>query len=152
MTRRFFHRSLIGLLVSLPLLGADKVLVNVDAQGLALQGYDPVAFFSVRAPVKGKPEFMREYHGAKYQFHSAKNRLAFDAEPAKYEPQFGGYCAYGVGRGAAVPIKIEAWQIVNERLLMQKSESIRDSFNEDPQGNLKKADAQWPKLLEKKGK
>jgi len=124
----------------------------VDADGVLIQGYDPVAFFAVRAPVKGRPEFESTYHGAKYRFRSDKSKVAFEADPAKYAPHFGGYCAYGVSRGALAPISIDAWQIVDGRLLMQKSKGIRDDFNEDTSGNLKKADANWPKLVEKKGK
>ncbi|MFN0066028.1 MAG: YHS domain-containing (seleno)protein [Limisphaerales bacterium] len=129
-----------------------KLLQNLDQGGVAIQGHDPVAFFTVGAPVKGKAEFESTYRGAKYRFHSAKNQSAFDADPARYEPQFGGYCAYGVSRGALVPIKIEAWQIVGGRLLLQKNEGIRDDFNEDAPGNLKKADANWPGLVAKKGR
>jgi YHS domain-containing protein len=135
-----------------PVLAGEKVLVNVDAEGLALQGYDAVAFFTVGAPVKGRPEFSASHRGARYQFHSAKNLEMFRADPGKYEPQFGGYCAYGVGRGALVSIRIEAWQIVEGRLLLQKNRDIRDDFNRDPAGNLRKADERWPGLLEKRGK
>jgi YHS domain-containing protein len=152
MKRRLFI-SLLGLIGSaMVTLGAEKTLLNLDKSGVAIQGYDPVAFFTVGAPVKGSPEFTSVYHDATYQFHSAKNKSLFDKEPAKYEPQFGGYCAYGVSRNALAPIDIEAWQIVDGRLLMQKSKGIRDDFNEDTKGNLKKADANWPKLLDKKGK
>ena len=152
MTRRLFCLATLVSLAALPALGGDKALLNLDKDGVAIQGYDPVAFFTAKAPVPGKQEFASERHGAVYRFHSAKNKALFDADPAKYEPQFGGYCAYGVSRGALAPIKIEAWQIVDGRLLMQKSLSIRDSFNEDTKANLEKADANWPKLVEKKGK
>ncbi|MBN9691037.1 MAG: YHS domain-containing protein [Verrucomicrobia bacterium] len=146
--------ALVVFLVGLvgPVSAADKILQNLNQEGVALQGYDPVAFFTVGGPVKGQAQFSSDYRGAKYWFHSAKNKATFDANPAKYEPQFGGYCAYGVGRKALVDIKIDAWQIVDGRLLMQKNQSIRDDFNEDPAGNLKKADGNWPALVEKKGK
>lgn len=156
MTRRLFLLATGLLAASLTAFTAEpaagKTLQNLDRDGVAIQGHDPVAFFTVGAPVKGKAEFESTYRGAKYRFHSAKNKAAFDAEPAKYEPQFGGWCAYGVSRGALVPIKIEAWQIVNGRLLMQKNEGIRDDFNEDAPGNLKKADGNWPGLVAKRGR
>jgi YHS domain-containing protein len=156
MTRRLFLLAAGLLAASLTAPAAEpaagKVLQNLDKDGVAIQGHDPVAFFTVGAPVKGRPEFESTYRGAKYRFHSAKHKAAFDAEPAKFEPQFGGWCAYGVSRGALVPIKIEAWQIVNGRLLMQKNEGIRDDFNEDAPGNLKKADGNWPGLVAKKGR
>ena len=131
---------------------ADKNLVNLDKQGLALQGYDPVGFFIDNKPVRGDPKFQSTYKGARYQFASEANKAAFDANPAKYEPQFGGFCAYGVSKGYTVPIKIEAFQIVNDRLLMQYDFGAQKSFNKDPQANLRKADDNWPKLVEKQGR
>ncbi len=131
---------------------AGKQLLNLDRSGLALQGYDPVAFFTDQRPVKGNSQFQSEYNGAKYYFASTDHKAAFDKDPAKYEPQFGGYCAYGVSHGARAPIKIEAWQIVNGRLLMQYDLGVKDDFNKDQQGTLKKADQNWPGLVEKYGK
>lgn len=131
---------------------AEKNLVNLDKQGLALQGYDAVGFFTEKKPVKGDPKFQSTYRGGIYYFASAENKAAFDANPAKYEPQFGGYCAYGVSRGYTVPIKIEAFQIVNDRLLMQYDLGVQKQFNKDPQANLRKADENWPKLVEKQGR
>lgn len=129
-----------------------KDLPNVDKEGVGLQGYDPVAFYTIKQPVKGRVEFESSHGGARFRFASKKHKELFDEDPEKYAPQFGGWCAYGVSRGVLVPIQIEAWQIVDGRLLMQKSRGVRDDFNEDPSGNLSKADAQWPRLLEKKGK
>jgi len=140
------------LAVALPVFAQTKNLQNLDKNGLAIQGYDPVAFFTKKKPVKGSAEFESKYNGAHYLFASAEDKATFDANPAKYEPQFGGFCAYGVSRGHAVPIKIEAFQIVNGRLLMQYDLDIRDNFNKDTQGNLKKADENWPGLVEKLGK
>ena len=129
-----------------------KRLVNVDENGTGLQGHDPVAYFTENKPVKGDPKFSSVYNGARYWFASAENKAAFDAEPAKYEPQFGGYCAYGMSRGYTAPIKPEAFQIVDGRLLLQYNLDVREKFNEDTRGNLKKADENWPKVVEKEGK
>jgi len=131
---------------------ATKHLVNLDDNGTAIQGYDPVGFFTEHRPVKGDPKFFSLYNGARYYFASAENKKTFDAEPAKYEPQFGGYCAYGTSKGKLVPVDIEAFQVVDGRLLMQYSKSVRDTFNEDTPGNLTKADENWPGLLDKNGK
>lgn len=152
MTRRFLLFSWLGLLSAATALAAEKSLLNLDKEGIALQGYDPVAFFVVKAPLKGKPEFTSEFHGAKYRFHSARNKDAFDKDPARYEPQFGGYCAFGVSKGKLVEIDVNAFQVVDGRLLLQYSPSVRDQFNQDVAGNLKKAETNWPKLVEKKGK
>ena len=129
-----------------------KQLLNLDKNGVAIQGYDPVAFFTQHKPVKGVQQFNSAFNGATYWFASAEDKHAFDKEPAKYEPQFGGYCAYGVSKGARAPVKIEAWQIVNDRLLMQYDLDVKGEFNKDQQGTLKKADQNWPGLVDKYGK
>jgi len=123
---------------------------NLDKKGVAIQGYDPVAFFIQNKPVKGTAEFQSGYKGATYYFASSEDKAAFDAAPAKYEPQFGGYCAYGVSQGHLAPVKIEAFQIVNGRLLMQYDLDVKGTFNKDQAGNLQKADKNWPGLEEKK--
>jgi len=129
-----------------------KTLENLDKNGVAIQGYDPVAFFTQNKPVLGSPQFQSSYKGATYHFVSAEDKAAFDANPAKYEPQFGGFCAYGVSVGRLVPIKVEAFQIVNGRLLLQYDLDVKDKFNKDQTGNLQKADQNWPGLVEKKGR
>ena len=130
----------------------SKTLLNLDKNGLAVQGYDPVAFFTDGKPVKGNPQFTSSLKGATYYFASAEHKAAFDKEPAKYEPQFGGYCAYGLSKNKLVPIEVDAFQIVNGRLLLQYDKGIRDKFNKDVPGNLKLADANWPGLVSAKGK
>jgi YHS domain-containing protein len=150
MMKRVLFGTIVLLLV-LPLAGATKQLVNIDEDGIGLQGYDPVAFFTENQPVKGSQEFTSIFKGVTYHFASAKNRDTFNKTPAKYEPQFGGFCAYGVSRGKKVPIKIEAFQIVNGRLLMQYDLDVRDKFNKDTNGNLKSADEKWPSVLEEYG-
>lgn len=143
---------LLLLLVAVPAFGQNKTLLNVDKQGTAIQGYDPVAFFTQNRPVKGRPEFESKYNGARYLFVSAEDKATFDANPAKYEPQFGGFCAYAASRNHTAPVKIEAFQIVNGRLLMQYDLDVRKEFNKDTQGNLQKADKNWPGLVQKEGK
>src|SRR5262250_152955 len=93
------------LVSTLSAIATAKDLLNLD-NGVAIQGYDPVAFFTDSRPVKGNPQFQSEYRGAKYYFVSAEHKATFDREPAKYEPQFGGYCAYGASRGRKAAIKI----------------------------------------------
>ena len=138
--------------LALPLVAQTKTLLNLDKAGLAVQGYDPVAFFTGGKPVKGNRELGYHYNGATYYFASKEHREAFISEPGKYEPQFGGYCAYGVSRNKLVKIDVDAFQIVDGKLLLQYSKGVRDDFNKDQQGNLDKANANWPGLVEKKGK
>ncbi len=145
---------LLTLALTLPAFGQakSKTLLNLDKTGAAIQGYDPVAFFTENKPVKGSDAFVRRYNGAVYFFASKENRDLFAKNPSKYEPAFGGYCAYGVSRNKLVEIDVEAFQIVDGRLLLQYSKGIRDDFNKDQKGTLAKADANWPGLLEAKGK
>lgn len=143
---------LLALALALPALAQTKILLNLDQSGVAIQGYDPVAFFTDNKPVKGNPEIPARYNGAIYYFASKEHRQLFKSDPAKYEPAFGGYCAYGVSRDKLVEIDVDAFQIVNGHLLLQYSKGVRDTFNQDTKGNLAKAEANWPGLVEKKGK
>ena len=144
--------SILLLALALPAFGQTKALLNLDKNGVAIQGYDPVAFFTDSRPVKGKPELPARHNGALYYFASKEHRDLFKADPAKYEPAFGGYCAFGVSKGKLVEIDVDAFQIVKGRLLLQYSKGVRDDFNKDTKGNLSKAEVNWPVLVEKKGK
>ncbi len=133
-------------------LAEPKTLINVDKSGLAVQGYDVVAYFTDNAAVKGSAEFASTYGGGTYRFASTEHKAAFDKDPAKYAPQFGGFCAYAVSKNSTAKIEPDAFQIVDGRLLLQYDKGIRDKFNKDTAGNLAKADGNWPGLVEKKGK
>jgi YHS domain-containing protein len=150
MKKLFFSMILAGLV--LPAFAQTKCLLNLDSSGVAIQGYDPVAFFTDHKPVKGDPKFVSKRDGAIYFFASKEHKQLFNADPAKYEPVYGGFCAYGVSRNRLVEIDVNAFQIVNGKLLLQYSTDIRDDFNKDANANLAKAEANWPKLVEKKGK
>jgi len=143
---------LLAIGLALPVFAQDKTLLNLDKTGVAIQGYDPVAFFTDNKPVKGDPKFLTKRDGAIYFFASKEHKDLFLQTPAKYEPQFGGYCAYGVSRSRLVEIDVDAFQIVDGKLLLQYSKGVRDDFNEDAKANLAKANANWPVLLAKKGK
>jgi YHS domain-containing protein len=144
--------SIVIAALALPVFAQTKTLLNLDASGIAIQGYDPVAFFSDGKPVKGDDKFVSKRDGAIYLFVSREHKDLFNADPAKYEPVFGGYCAYGVSRDRLVEIDVDAFQILNGKLFLQYSKGVRDDFNKDTQGNLAKANANWPGLVEKKGK
>jgi YHS domain-containing protein len=144
--------TLFIVVLGLPLLAQTKTLLNLDDSGVAIQGYDPVAFFTDNKPVKGDPKILVKRDGAIYFFASKEHRELFLKEPAKYEPVFGGYCAYGVSRDKLVEIDVNAFQIVDGKLFLQYSPGVRDKFNADPKGNLDKANANWPGLVDKKGK
>jgi YHS domain-containing protein len=133
-------------------LAQGKTLINIDRSGLAVQGYDVVAYFTDGKAVKGSPQFASSHGGGTYHFASAEHKATFDKEPAKYAPQFGGYCAWAGSKNSIAKIEPDAYQIVNGRLLLQYDKSVRDQFSKDTPGNLAKADANWPGLLAKRGK
>ncbi len=144
--------AIIVVTLAMPVMAQTKTLLNLDKSGLAIKGYDPVAFVAENKPVKGKAELDLRHNGALYYFSSREHRDTFKADPAKYEPAFGGYCAYGVSRGKLVDIDVDAFQVAGGKLLLQYSKGVRDDFNKDAKGNLVKAEANWPALVEKKGK
>jgi len=128
-----------------------KNLVNVDRNGIGIRGYDPVAYFHDGKPEKGRPEYRSFSKGVTYLFASAEDKAAFDATPLTFAPQFGGYCAYGVSKGALVEIDPSAFQIVNGQLLLQYSKGIMEKFNRDQSHSLQMAKSNWLILVEKRG-
>lgn len=130
----------------------ERWLVNVDDAGVAVQGYDVVAYFTDSKPVMGDPQFESIYNGAKYHFASKQHREMFEDNPKKYEPQFGGYCTYAASINKVSPINPAFWQIDGDRLLLQHTQEAYDLFNKDPKGNLVKADRNWPGLVERNGR
>lgn len=130
---------------------ADRFLVSRDKKGIALQGYDPVAYFTDQKPVKGNAKLTSEYEHATYYFASAEHKQLFDSEPAKYAPQFGGYCGYAASINRLSPINPNFWQVLDGRLVLQHNQKALDKWNEDLNGNLAKADTNWPGLVTKNG-
>jgi YHS domain-containing protein len=128
-----------------------KSLLNLDRDGVALEGYDPVAYFTDSKPVKGSPPFRSSYDGAAYIFASADHKAKFDAEPARYVPQFGGYCAYAASIDTISPIDPQYWEIVDDRLVLQHNKKAWDLWHKDAAGNLVKADQNWPGLVDRNG-
>ena len=129
-----------------------KVLVNVDDAGVALMGYDPVAYFTDGVPTMGTPEFTAVYDGAIYHFVSMDHRVTFESDPAKYAPQFGGFCGYAASINKVSPVDPKLFQIIDGRLVLQHTEEAYRLFNKDAPKNLAKADKNWPGLVQKKGK
>lgn len=129
----------------------SRVLVNVDRQGLALQGYDPVAYFADQRPVKGDPKFTSVLDGATYRFASAEHKRLFDGDPRRYEPAFGGYCGYAASINRLSPISPEWFQVLDGRLVLQHNRKAWDRWNEGLPGNLVKADGNWPGLVARNG-
>lgn len=124
--------------------------VNVTSDGVAIKGYDPVSYFTEGRPVKGKKEFQYEWEGAKWRFASAEHRDLFKADPGKYAPQYGGYCAYAVSQGKTADIDPDAWNIVDGRLYLNLSKDVQKIWSRDIPGYIRKADRNWPRILGRK--
>lgn len=113
----------------------------------AIDGHDPVAYFIEGKPVKGSKDFSTEYQGAEFRFASQANLDAFLADPEKYAPQYGGYCAWAAAQNKTAPGKAEYWAIVDDKLYLNFSKKVQDDWNEDREGFITKADENWPDLL-----
>ncbi len=128
-------------------LAADEVNTTngLTAAGapLAVHGFDPVAFFTVSTPTPGDAQFAAVHDGATYYFASAANRDAFTANPDKYAPAFGGFCAYGVSVGKKFDGDPRFWTIANGMLYLNLNADIAKKFNQDVTGSVAKAEKQW---------
>jgi YHS domain-containing protein len=132
---------------------AESKLVNVSgASSIAVNGYDPVAFFTDATPVNGSPFITAEYEGAVYLFASEEHKKLFSENPDKFAPQFGGFCAYGVGLDQLFPIDINTWQVRDNKLYLNLNSAILKEFNADFSGNIDRAAKNWPGLIGKHGK
>jgi len=120
--------------------------VNKDGKGLAIKGYDTVAYFQQGAPAKGSPEFKQQWMGATWLFANAANRDAFAADPDKYAPRYGGYCAYAVSEGRTANIDPEAWKIVEGKLYLNYSKGVQKKWEKDTASRIERADKNWPGL------
>lgn len=118
--------------------------VNVDAEGVAIKGYDPVAYHLEGRPVPGSKEFEYAWMGAKWRFSSAENRGLFESDPEKYAPRYGGYCAYAVSQGKTADIDPGAWSIIEGRLYLNLNKEVQELWSKDPRGYIEKADRNWP--------
>ncbi len=128
-------------------------LVNVSgASKAAVSGYDTVAFFTDSKPVNGSPFIAADYQGATYYFVTEEHKKLFTENPAKYAPQFGGFCAYGVAVGKLYPVDTNTWQVGDPKLYLNLNPDLLKKFNEDLGGNVAKADKNWPGLAKKKAK
>ena len=125
----------------------ERVVVN-RFSGLAIEGYDPVAYFVVGEPVKGLPDFEASQAGAVWRFHNEGNRASFVAHPEVYGPQFGGYDPTDVARGVVVAGNPRFFLITGERLYLFSLEANREAFAEDPGHFLEQARQRWPALVE----
>lgn len=125
----------------------DRVYTSLFSN-VAASGYDVVAYFTESRPVQGSGNFTAEYDGATWQFASAANRDAFNADPARYAPQFGGYCAWAVAQGYTASTVPEAWRIVDGKLYLNYSKGVQAKWEQDIPGHIVQANSNWPRVLQ----
>jgi YHS domain-containing protein len=136
------------LLITMPFAFAAKPPVFADSNG-AIRGYDPVAYFTLGVATRGSDEFSTRWQGATYKFSSAENLQRFRQQPEAYAPQYGGYCAYAVSKGATASTVPEAWTIVDGKLYLNYSPGIKQRWQQDTTGNISAADRNWPAVLDR---
>lgn len=122
---------------------AANVEVNANANDLAIKGYDTVSYFTKGAPTKGSDKYTAAYNGAIYQFSSAHNRDLFKAEPAKYAPQYGGYCAMGVALNKKLDTDPTAWHVRNGKLYLNLNKAVQKKWSTDIPGYIETAQGNW---------
>ena len=114
-----------------------------EAGGPAIDGYCAVCYFTAGKAVKGSTEFSSDYDGKTYLFDSQKSKDLFETNPGKYVPQYDGYCAYGVSFGKKVPIDPTVFNVIDDKLYLNKSPSIGKTFNKDPKKYITRANSKW---------
>ena len=137
----------LGLATTLPGFAAAKSdPINKDGIGIAIKGYDPVAYFTQSKPVKGSSSFTFQWMNATWWFANAQDRDEFSRTPEKYAPQYGGYCAYGISQGHAVSIDPEAWTIFEGKLYLNYSKGVQKTWSGAIPKYIDEADRNWPGL------
>jgi YHS domain-containing protein len=136
-----FRFTLFALLFAARMAAAGEFF---EADGAALHGYDPVSYFDAGMPTSGKPQYVYTYKGSNFRFASAENRNKFIADPEKYAPQYGGFCALGTANGYKVSTQPDAFKVVDGKLYLNHDRKVLDIWKQDIPGNVTRADANWP--------
>lgn len=138
-----------SVLFTVPALAAGPD-VNATVTGLALRGYDPVSYFTDGKPVLGDFTITADYGGATYRFVSAAHKTLFTQAPAKYVPQYGGFCAFGTAQGYKVDGDPNVWKIVDNRLYLNLAPAVAERWVKDIPGYIKSANVNWSTIRDKR--
>ena len=133
---------------SSPAAAKEDPVYTSTFSNLAVGGYDPVAYFTEGKPVEGRSDHELEWNGVTWCFSSAENLAALEADPEAYAPRYGGDCAWAVSQGYTASTDPTAWRVVDNKLYLNYSHDIQRRWEQDIPGNIVKADANWPKVLE----
>lgn len=148
-------RVTIGILTGIVVLGLvaggvrmaqaqSRSRINVDRDGVAIEGYDPVAYFTRNEAVRGNSDIAAIHDGATYYFASEQHRLMFLEDPAQYLPEYGGWCAYAMADGSFADIQPDQFVVHEGRLFLNFNGRINRRFSRDIDGYVESADRQWP--------
>ena len=148
LTRRALM-TLAAALIAVPGYAADlkESEIYTDMEGRALKGYDAVAYHLVRKAVKGSEEFSLEWKGAKWWFSSAENRDKFQADPERWAPQYGGYCAWAIAKDRTAPINPEIFRIFDDKLYLNLNMKVHKEWLDKRHAFIAKANEKWPGVL-----
>jgi len=135
------------LVTSLAFAGYDT---ETDKNGIILNGFDAVGYVTESKALPGDPNITFEHNEAIYQFASEENRKLFEADPEKYVPQYGGFCAFAMSFGKKVTVNGEAFHIKDDKTYVNKNLKIYKRWKKDVPGNIAKADVKWPEVEFKK--
>jgi hypothetical protein len=143
----------LSIALALGAIGAEPALaaeppVFVDGDGLAIRGYDPVAYFEEARPVRGLEAWNFRWRDAVWLFASAEHRDAFGADPERYAPEYGGFCAYAMSLGRQAPIDPDAWDVVDGRLFLNYSPGVRRDWLKNRDERIERADRNWARMIE----
>ncbi|MBX2865107.1 MAG: YHS domain-containing protein [Leptolyngbyaceae cyanobacterium MAG.088] len=120
------------------------VHMNLDEEGIALRGYDPVSYFTEGAPAKGQKTFSLIWNEATWYFATAENRGLFKRDPEKYAPANGGYCTFGIVLRKKFDGDPQVWSVIKSRLYVFLNKEVQQKFLQDSTGNLQKVSKNWP--------
>ncbi len=147
------RRATLGLFATAPLVtfaatrarAAEPAIFNTD--GIAINGIDPVAYFTESAPVDGNPEITLDWMEATWQFASEENLVMFEAEPETYAPRFGGYCAFAASRGYLAPTIPIAWTVYEDRLYLNANLRAQELWLGELPDVIAAGEENWPAIL-----
>ena len=151
--RNVFRRSCMAIAgisllvgVSLTLAGLAESGQFYEKNGVAIDGYDPVAYFEDRKAIKGLPTLSHVYQGSTFLFASPAHLAVFVQAPERFVPQFGGFCAYGVAEGVKAAIAGEIWEVVEGRLYLNHDPQVQAKWKAGRSALLHAAQAKWPEV------
>jgi YHS domain-containing protein len=126
--------------------GDPQKMINSTLDGVAIKGYDTVAYFTENQSMQGKSNFAYSWRDVEWHFANASHRELFAADPERYAPQYGGFCANAMSKGKVAIADPEAWTIVDEKLYIKFNFVSRDKWRKNKARKIKKADKNWAEL------